>query len=314
MQKTFFTIIVVSYNAGDELLKTIESICGQTFGDYRVLIKDGMSTDGSLDKLRKRYDMSGPEDPFTKPITLIESCDNGIYHAMNIATSLLSGKVQEVREKSGYAPEGTKEVFHRVNETPSYIFFLNCGDYFASPDVLEKVHDRIVDRCSKEGTTLPAIYYGDIYDRSSDSRVASNPKIDDHACYRNVPSHQACFYDERLIYGNPFDLSYKVRADYEHFLRCFYRDKAETVYMPVMIADYQGGGYSDKNKKISEKEREEIIKKYLPLSKIRKYDFLRIVTLAPLRTALASNKVTSGAYNGLKTAIYSLKNRKNNKE
>ena len=314
MQKTFFTIIVVSYNAGDELLRTIESISAQTYENYRVLIKDGMSTDGSLDRLRERYDMSGADDAFEKKITLLESCDNGIYHAMNIAVAFLLDKVQQVREKGGLSPEGNSEPFHRVNETPTYIFFLNCGDYFASPDVLQKVHDEIEGRHSKEGTTIPSIFYGDIYDRSSDSKVASNPKIDDHACYRNVPSHQACFYDERLIYGHPFDLNYKVRADYEHFLRCYYRDKAETFYIPVMIADYQGGGYSDRNKKISEREREEIIKKYLPLSKIRKYDLIRAITLAPLRTALSSNKVTSGAYNGLKTAVYSFRNKKNNKE
>ena len=137
--------------------------------------------------------------------------------------------------------------------------------------------------------------------------MASNPKIDDHACYRNVPSHQACFYDERLIYSNPFDLKYKVRADYEQFLRCFYKEKAETVYMPVVIANYEGGGYSDQNRKISEQERREIIKMYLPESQIRKFDLLRAVTLAPLRTAISSNKFTAGAYNSLKSAIYAIK-------
>ena len=137
--------------------------------------------------------------------------------------------------------------------------------------------------------------------------MASNPKIDDHACYRNVPSHQACFYDERLIYSNPFDLKYKVRADYEQFLRCFYKEKAETVYMPVVIANYEGGGYSDQNRKISEQERREIIKMYLPESQIRKFDLLRAVTLAPLRTAISSNKFTAGGYNSLKSAIYAIK-------
>ena len=94
----------------------------------------------------------------------------------------------------------------------------------------------------------------------------------------------------------------------------FYREKAETVYIPVLIANYQGGGFSDKNRKLSEKERQEIIKEYLPLSKIRKYDLLRVITLSPLRTALSSNKFTAGAYNGLKNAVYSLKNKKNKKE
>ncbi len=224
MKKTFFTIIIVSYNAGDRLLKTVESVVRQTYTDYRVLIKDGMSTDGSIERLKKAYEIGDAESDDSR-ITLLESCDNGIYHAMNIAASHLEGKV-------------------KAGENPSYVFFLNCGDYFKNENVLRDVHKIILDRNLKEGTTLPAIYYGDIYDRSAGAKVSSNPRIDDYACYRNLPYHQACFYDERLIYRNPFDLKYKVRADYEQCLRCFYREKADTVYMPVVIADYEGGGFS----------------------------------------------------------------------
>jgi hypothetical protein len=80
--------------------------------------------------------------------------------------------------------------------------------------------------------------------------------------------------------------------------------------MPIVIANYEGGGYSDKNKKISEEERKEIIKMYLPASKVRKYDFLRVVTLAHFRTFLASNKITAALYNGLKNAVYRIRSRK----
>ncbi len=288
MKRPFFTIIVVSYNAGDRLIKTVESITRQTFTDYRVLIKDGMSTDGSIEKLKRTFEAGNADSDDDSRITLYESCDNGIYHAMNIAVSHLEGKV-------------------KAGEAPSYVFFLNCGDYFKNENVLRDVHKIILDRNLKEGTTLPAIFYGDIFDRSAGAKVASNPRIDDYACYRNVPSHQACFYDERLIYKNPFDLRYKVRADYEQFLRCFYREKAETVYMPVVIADYEGGGYSAQNLKISEEERRDIIKMYLTGAQIRKYDILRVVTLSGVRTALSSSKLTAGLYNSVKEAIYSVK-------
>ncbi len=294
MKAPFFTIIVVSYNAGDKLFSTLESIREQTFSDYRVLIKDGMSTDGSMDKLKARYEPGTLEEARGKRFALYEGCDNGIYHAMNIAV----GHLGEANQTS---------------EEPSYVYFLNCGDLFSSPEVLRSVHDFIVDRNDKKGTTIPSIYYGDIFDASTGSRVASNPTIDDYACYRNVPSHQACFYDMRLMLGNPFNLRYKVRADYEQFLRCFYRDRADAVYMPFTVADYEGGGYSDQNKKISEDERREIIAMYLDPAKVRKYDLLRVVTLSGVRTFLSSNKVTAGAYNSLKNAVYTAKNRKNHK-
>ena len=290
MKKPFFTIIVVSYNAGDKLVKTVESICRQSYTDYRVLIKDGLSTDGSVEKLRRAFDVGSAITSPDSRITLLEGCDNGIYHAMNIAASHLEGKV-------------------KAGENPSYVFFLNCGDYFRNENVLRDVHKIILDRNLKDVTTLPAIFYGDIFDRASGAKVASNPKIDDYACYRNVPSHQACFYDERLIYRNPFDLKYKVRADYEQFLRCYYREKADTVYMPLVISDYEGGGYSAKNLKISETERRDIIKMYLTGAQIKKYDVLRVLTLSGVRTALSSNKYTAGLYNAVKEAIYSVKRR-----
>lgn len=306
MNKPFFTIIVVTYNAGDRLIKTVESITKQTFSDIQVVIKDGMSTDGSIEKLKKSFDVGTADEIFRKRIVLLESCDNGIYHAMNIATAFVCDKTREYMAATQDA-SGKEEVkLWRPGENPSYIYFLNCGDYFKNENVLRDVRRIISDRNIREGTTLPAIYYGDIYDRSAGSKVASNPKIDDYACYRNIPYHQSNFYDERLIYRNPFELKYKVRADYEQFLRCFYREKAELVYMPVVIADYEGGGFSDKNKRISEEERREIIRMYLPEKQIRKYDLLRALTLAPLRAAISSNKLTAGVYNALKNAIYSI--------
>ena len=310
MKKPFFTIIIVSYNAGEKLFSTLDSVLGQSYSNYRVFIKDGLSTDGSMDKLKAKYNVGTVEDLDEKVITLMESCDNGIYHAMNIATAQLGSRITSERAKHDENISQDEVKLLKAGERPAYIFFLNCGDTFASNDALQKIHDIIVKRNACEGTTLPTIFYGDIFDSITGNRVASNPKIDDFACYRNVPSHQACFYDERLIYKNPFDLKYKVRADYEQFLRCFYREKAVTCYMPLVIANYEGGGFSDQNKKISEQERKEIIKMYLPASKVRKYDFIRVITLANLRAVIASNKITAGLYNNIKSALYSAKNKK----
>lgn len=294
MSKPFFTIIVVSYNAGERIERTLESIMTQSFDGFDVLIKDGMSTDGSVEKIKEKYGIDSKGASSDKKITLIESCDNGIYHAMNIAVSHLGERAMEVK----------------AGETPSYIFFLNCGDLFRDRDVLKNVHRFICERDAREGTTVPAIYYGDIFDVSAGAKVPSNPRIDDYACYRNVPSHQACFYDERLMYRNPFDLRFQVRADYEQFLRCFYKEKADAVYMPLIVADYEGGGFSAKNRKISEEERKNIIQMYLPASRIRKYDLLRVLTLSRVRTVLAESRATSGAYNAVKNLVYSIRSRR----
>ena len=49
----FFSIIVVCLNPGDKLKKTLDSIDKQSFRDCEVIIKDGMSKDGSIEYVNK---------------------------------------------------------------------------------------------------------------------------------------------------------------------------------------------------------------------------------------------------------------------
>ena len=100
-----FSIIVVCYNAGEKLEKTIASIRRQTEDDYEIIVQDGLSADGSVERLSAAADLR-----------LFRERDEGIYDAMNRAVSHAAGK---------------------------YLFFLNCGDYFADEEVLAKVKREI---------------------------------------------------------------------------------------------------------------------------------------------------------------------------
>lgn len=201
--------------------------------------------------------------------------DQGIYDAMNQAIRYVRG---------------------------DYICFLNCGDYFDDEKVLQEVKKQIVQ--NKSGR--PVIFYGNIRERRTGALVQSNPVLDDFACYRNLPCHQACFYDKKLFDSRLFDLKYKVRADYEHFLWCLYEARAATVYMPITVASYEGGGYSESKtgKKQSVREHKEIVVKYIPKNAVRKYRLVMILTLAPLRTWIAGNPVTAGLYQEVKKRVY----------
>ena len=289
MQKPFFSIVVVSLNPGERLEKTLNSILKQTFTDYEVVLKDGGSTDGSLSGLLEKGYFEGKDQ-----IHLIQEKDKSIYDGMNQAVSHVKGR---------------------------YVQFLNCGDYFYSDRVLEEVAD-FIEKQRKERAEVqvagdfaievveeqPKIYYGNQYNQLQDTIIYSAPQINDFTCYRNVPCHQVCFYDYRLFEKRAYELRYKVRADYEHFLYSIYEEGAKGISMPVVIASYEGGGFSEtkENRKRSAMEHREITTKYLGKSKVFKYRMIMWLTLAPLRTAIAENPALSGIYNGIKNGIYKL--------
>ncbi|MDE6405148.1 MAG: glycosyltransferase [Lachnospiraceae bacterium] len=286
-----FSIIVVCYNAGEKLEKTIASIRGQTETDYEIIVQDGLSTDGSVERLSAGADLK-----------LFRERDAGIYDAMNRA------------------------VFHAAGR---YLFFLNCGDYFADREVLAEVKRAIEKKektaafgkdvkglnREKEAAGIrggekkhlrPMIFYGNIKERVTGAHVMSNPVIDDFACYRNVPCHQACFYDRRLLVKRGFRTCYRVRADYEHFLWCYYRARAAMVYLPFTVALYEGEGFSEsgENRKRSAAEHAHIVKKYMGRGQILKYRLVMLLTFAPLRTYLASHKTTAVVYQKIKAGLY----------
>ena len=160
----------------------------------------------------------------------------------------------------------------------------------------------------QEGRGLPrlCIYYGDIYEKLTGTQVSSNPQMDAFACYRNVPCHQCCFYDRRLFAERGYDVAYVVRADYEHFLWCYFQKKADPVYLPVTVASYEGGGFSEtkENRRISKQEHKEITKRYLSLGQRCSYRLLLFLTLAPLRRKMAESRSLSGVYNRMKRLLY----------
>lgn len=305
----FFSIVVTCLNAGDKLKSTLENIEKQVFRDFEVIVKDGGSKDGSLVsayEMARRWEdalpvreadrNSGAEAATGKKgqrqkdrevscpaLKVVEKKDSGIYDGMN----------QAVEEACG-----------------RYVYFLNCGDRFYSEMVLKEMADHI--RRTGE-TGVPGIYYGNIFERLTGAQVASNPKMDAFGCYRNVPCHQACFYDRELVLAHPFDTGYRVRADYEQFLWCFFRDihgkKAGFYYKDMLIADYEGGGFSEtkENRRISAAEHKEITEKYLTPGQLFKFRMIMLFSLAPLRTKIAENERTARIYNHCKELIYGKK-------
>ncbi len=276
-----FSIITVSYNPGEKLRGTLRSVAAQSFTDYEVIVKDGGSTDGSTDFLK------GSEEGLNH-VHFYEEKDRGIYDAMNRAV--------------GYA-EG------------EYVLFLNCGDLLADENVLERVNE-VIERtehdgakaCKEQATHEKTryVFYGDTFGEQTKVTIASAPEITGFTCYRNIPCHQSCFYDIELCREKPYDLSYKIRADYDHFLWCFYRADARFIHMDFPVSSYEGGGYSEskENGKRDAQEHRQITGTYMKKTELFRYRAIMALTLAPVRRKVAESKVFSGLYHRLKRVLY----------
>lgn len=266
MENCRFSIIVVCLNAGDKLQRTINSIWEQNYNNYEILVKDGGSSDGSIEAL------SGPVED-QKRLKLIKETDGGIYEAMNQAILHVSG---------------------------DYVLFLNCGDSFASDDVLKKTAAHIQDNPGK------GIYYGDTFWEQTGVTAMAPKSITPFICYRNIPCHQSCFYERALFAEKSYDVTYRIRADYDHFLWCVLKRGILPAYMGFTVASYEGGGFSEskENKKKSKIEHKKITGSYLSKKQLFCYHAYMICSLAPLRRWMAESKTFSGLYQKLKAGWY----------
>lgn len=292
-----FSVIVVSLNPGEKLNKTLESIFRQTCGDYEIVLKDGGSRDGSVERWRTAgtsgeetsaagsasvgtaSDATAPEER----VRFFDEPDRSIYEAMNQAVSHAKG---------------------------DFLIFMNCGDTFADERVLEKTADAIErsigGRESAEGGALPLVLYGSTLGEKNGVKIAAPSRITGFTCYRNIPCHQSCFYSAGLCRRKPYDPSYKIRADYDHFLWCFYEAGAEMVCLDFVVAAYEGGGYSEsrENRSRNRREHREITEKYMSRGELLHYRAVMLLTMAPLRSFMAENRALSGVYHRLKEKIY----------
>ena len=274
MREIMFSILVVSLNPGEKLVQTIQSILEQSYQNYEVLVKDGGSKDDSLEQLAA-YLEAHPEGK--NHVRIVQESDKSIYEGMNQATKHAKGE---------------------------YYYFLNCGDVFASEHALEQTAQGILAQKEQGGQAL--IYYGNILDALRGQVVQSNPRIDAFACYRNVPCHQACIYHYSLFEERGYELKYKVRGDYEHFLWSYFCKSAQPEYLDVVLAAYEGGGFSEteENRIRSKQEHGEITRKYMSKGQLFRYKMILLLTLAPLRTKMAESKRLAGVYQTCKKLLY----------
>ncbi|MFM8394419.1 MAG: glycosyltransferase, partial [Acidobacteriota bacterium] len=183
--KPLFSIITVTLNCAVPVGETISSIQNQTCTDYEYLVKDGGSTDDTIERLRAH----GVERIYT-------NADAGIYDAMNQAIALCQGE---------------------------FICFMNAGDTFASPHVLAQAAEIIRQHPDKSffyGDLLTFEAHP-LYGRGPDGggRVIRFP---DAYTRRDLFTDSVCqqtwFVRRRLYEEHPLDTDLSLNADHEFFI------------------------------------------------------------------------------------------------
>lgn len=175
MNPITFTIVTVTYNAASCVERTMQSVLAQTYPHVEYLVIDGGSSDGTPDVIR-RY--------ASRLTNWISEPDRGIYDAMNKGIRMATG---------------------------DYLLFLNADDTLSGPDVLQRVADALAD----EAASMPDVVYGSWRVETSYGVYHREPGDIMRLRSQWVISHQATFVRVSLLKQRPFDLQYRLCADYD---------------------------------------------------------------------------------------------------
>jgi glycosyltransferase involved in cell wall biosynthesis len=194
-----FSIIVPTLNAAASLHACLDSIVCQTCSDFELVLVDGGSTDGTL----------GIANSFAPNLgtRLVIHCgpDQGAYDAMNRGVGMATG---------------------------AWLLFLGGDDTLYEADTLARVAAFI-------GEHEPShLVYGDVIMRSNSSRHAGVFDLDRLLFEQNI-CHQSIFYRRELFAGiGPYNLRYRVWADWDFNIRCFSNPALVTRYMDIVVAHF----------------------------------------------------------------------------
>lgn len=224
------SIVTVVYNGAEHLEPTILSVINQTYTNIQYIIIDGGSKDGTT-ALVKKYEAYLHHWRSEK--------DNGIYDAMNKGIDVATG---------------------------DWIIFMNCGDRFASTEIL--------DLLIKKFKSVDVIYGDALVEYPTFQKIFNKAPLEE--MWKRMPfCHQATFVKTSLMKSLKFNTNHNLSSDYGFIYRV-YLNGGSFLYIDeiVCLFDYKLGA-SIQNSLKSINERKNIVLELDPgLNKRLYYSFL----------------------------------------
>lgn len=225
-----YSIITVNYNNKDGLRKTIESVIHQSFRDFEYIVIDGGSTDGSADVL-KEYD--------AQIDYWVSESDKGIYNAMNKGIVKAKGE---------------------------YLNFMNSGDCFYTPDILEKVASYNYETDFIVGHD----YHFNVEIQKGHASILPSRTTMVHFFVATL-DHQSSFIRRELFDNSPYDEGYRLVSDWIFFTEKIVRDGKQVQFIPDIVCRREEGGLSEQQRERNRKEINSFLHQFLPIGVYKDY-------------------------------------------
>ncbi len=203
------SLITVTYNSAAYLQDCIGSVILQSYPDIEHIIIDGVSTDGTLEIIKK-YD-----NHISK---WISEKDNGMYDAINKGIAMATGDI---------------------------VGILNSDDMLASNDVIGAIVESFIDH-QMDAVYGDLVYVNKINTNKVVRWWHGLTYKRYRFRYGWMPAHPT-FYLRREMIGQfgGYESHYFTAADYEFMARYLYRYRISAMYLNKLIVKMRVGGQSN---------------------------------------------------------------------
>jgi glycosyltransferase involved in cell wall biosynthesis len=201
------SVVTIVRNNREFIAEAIESVLSQSYPDIEYIVKDGDSTDGTMDVLRR----------YNGRIKLMTGKDRGLYDALNKGLQAATGDI---------------------------LMHLNADDFYSNKNSVAHMVRAMEETGADIG--WGDMIYVDRGDRTKVTRRWHSTPYSPGRFQRGWHPPHAGFSVRRSVYEKYgwFDANLRISGDYELMLRFLEKHKVKSCYVPETIVTMRAGGVS----------------------------------------------------------------------